>query len=347
MRFKLKQIALAGLLTCLGASAMAANYFYVQPKSMEMSKVSPLSVALNPSALPAGEVGRIYNGIGYNFAPLVAISGDPALNQALATFSVTAGTLPLGMALSASGVLTGTPTALSAGTSLQITANYKTATAAQTYTWVSNPPTDPNISKVVYLSNFDLMSATPQIGLNGWLSGGAALTTGGKFGAGVATSGGTSILQSSSGALFTGDFTVEGWAKFTGGAISGTVFSFGSNGELALQGNSIGLNIFTCKYGSCSNLTGDYTPSISLNTWFHYAVVRSSGIMALYVNGVSKASVTATHPVGTASNNVALGNRPGWLNQPMVGVFDEFRVTQGLARYTGNFAVPSEPFPTR
>ena len=138
MRFQLKQIALAGLLTCLGASAMAANYFFVQPKSIDMSKTSPLSVALNPSALPDAVVGKPYNaGAGFDLKSVLAVSGDPGFNAALSSFAITSGTLPAGLTVSAAGVLSGTPTVASAGSSIQVTATYKTASGAQTYQVIS------------------------------------------------------------------------------------------------------------------------------------------------------------------------------------------------------------------
>jgi alpha-tubulin suppressor-like RCC1 family protein len=138
MRFHLKQIALAGLLTCLSASALAANYFFVQPKSMEMSKASPLSVALNPSALPEAVVGLAYNnGAGFDLKSVLAVSGDSTFNPALTSFAITSGTLPAGLTVSTIGVLSGTPTLTSAGSSIQVTASYKSASGTQTYQVIS------------------------------------------------------------------------------------------------------------------------------------------------------------------------------------------------------------------
>ena len=135
MRLSLKQIALAGLLTCMGASVFAANYFYVQPKSDEMSKVAPFSVALDASPLPVGIVGQAYNaGEGFDLAPFAHVGGDPALNQALVTFAVTSGALPTGLSLSSSGLLSGTPTEAASGKSVEVTATYRNAKGAQVYT---------------------------------------------------------------------------------------------------------------------------------------------------------------------------------------------------------------------
>ena len=129
---------LASLLACAGASACAANYFFVFPKSMEMSKASPLTVALSPSALPAALVGVPYiTGSGYDFAPQLTVTGDTSYNASLATFTLTSGNMPAGMALSPAGKLTGTPSAASASTALQVAATYKTITGSQSYNWVA------------------------------------------------------------------------------------------------------------------------------------------------------------------------------------------------------------------
>lgn len=153
MRFQLKKIALGCLLATLGASAFSANYFFVTPKSMEMSKTSPLSVSLNPRALPEAVVGKPYNaGEGFDFKSVLAVSGDSGFNPALTTFSITSGALPMGLIVSAAGVLSGTPTLASAGSSIQVTAAYKTASGSQTYQVISTKPLQYAVISVSYSS---------------------------------------------------------------------------------------------------------------------------------------------------------------------------------------------------
>ena len=136
MKLKFKRLAVASLLASLGASALATNYFYVQPKSGEMSKLAPFSVVLGAYTLPGATVGLAYNGTGYDLAPLASVSGDPALNKSLVTFALTSGNLPAGLALSAAGIISGTPTEVGGGV-VQVTASYKNASGAQSYTVVS------------------------------------------------------------------------------------------------------------------------------------------------------------------------------------------------------------------
>ena len=87
-----------------------------------------------------------------------------------------------------------------------------------------------------------------------------------------------------------------------------------------------------------------------VNTYYHVAVVRLSGVVTLYVDGVVIASAAdaATYYVGTAlttiggemtgtSSVVAATSFDGWM--------DETRFTAGVARYTGAFTPPVAAFP--
>ena len=85
---------------------------------------------------------------------------------------------------------------------------------------------------------------------------------------------------------------------------------------------------------------------VSQNTWHHIAMVRASNVLTLYVDGISQGNVSVTtRTFGTPSVPVMLGganNNP--YDAPFNGNIDEFRVTNGFARYTGNFTPPSMPF---
>lgn len=161
MRFQLKQISFAGMLACLGASALALapDYHFVQPKSMEMSKVAPFTVALAAKSLPGAVVGFAYNIAGYNLAPLATVTGDQSLNQSLVTFALTSGSLPDGLALSASGLISGTPTAVSSN-SVQVTASYKAVTAAQNYNLTSTLPGP--VGQIAYTTPGAFTFTTPE-----------------------------------------------------------------------------------------------------------------------------------------------------------------------------------------
>lgn len=142
--------------------------------------------------------------------------------------------------------------------------------------------------------------------------------------------------------LGTGDFTIEMWVRAA--ALSGqhgifnitNTTSSGSNGLGILFNTSNRLSFFVNGNATITSTTATY----SINTWYHVALVRSSGTNTLYVDGVSVASSTAT-PTWPATPSIGVGrlyndNTSVTLN----GFVDDLRITKGVARYTANFTPP-------
>jgi hypothetical protein len=158
----------------------------------------------------------------------------------------------------------------------------------------------------------------------------------------------------------TGDFTLEAWiypinAGRAADALKyGTIISQFLAGSTGAGSNSWGLGIgmnggvfssitLETDGGSRLDVTGLTFP---LKTWYHVAVVRNSGTLRAYINGVS---------VGSSSYGSAITNNPSgsvqigrsayatsynnWLN----GYISNVRITKGVAVYTGNFTVPTSP----
>lgn len=89
--------------------------------------------------------------------------------------------------------------------------------------------------------------------------------------------------------------------------------------------------------------------TVSHGVEHHVAVVRNSGVVELYLDGVqlTKATDTITTQAisGLASNPLFIGGTvssalPGFLN----GKVNEIRITKGLPRYTAGFTPPTAPF---
>ncbi len=86
--------------------------------------------------------------------------------------------------------------------------------------------------------------------------------------------------------------------------------------------------------------------NIALNEWTHLAGVRHGDDYTLYVDGVSVATATSsTAPDQTSNtgNQIIVGGCPGVTS--FKGYIDEFRYTNGVARYRANFTPPTAPFP--
>ena len=83
--------------------------------------------------------------------------------------------------------------------------------------------------------------------------------------------------------------------------------------------------------------------SLTRGAWNHIAMTKSGTTGYGFVNGVSTGSTSVVSPSITTSN-LHIGF---YFDTPYVfaGYIDEFRVTNGIARYTANFTPPAAPFP--
>lgn len=79
------------------------------------------------------------------------------------------------------------------------------------------------------------------------------------------------------------------------------------------------------------------------NTWVHFAVVRASGSLKLYKNGVQiGSSLTNTVSMTTTSGTIYIGGKPygALTSEQFGGSITNFRVCN-VAVYTGNFTTPT------
>jgi len=144
--------------------------------------------------------------------------------------------------------------------------------------------------------------------------------------------------------LGTGDFTIEGWFRWTDPSVIRGGFSLSSvaGGLEANNTNKVGMQSQSSKvkiYANDTVHTG--TTTISSNTWYHIAVVRNSGTTKLYIDGTLELTATGTNKDYTGKY-LAVGGvySTAYL---MLGHIDEFRVSN-VARYTANFTAPTAPF---
>jgi len=149
---------------------------------------------------------------------------------------------------------------------------------------------------------------------------------------------------------FGGDFTVECWfnctaANFSSGLIGlfgRNTYAFNNGGFPRIEFNSAAKALLT--YAANTTIVG--TTTVTVNTWHHIAVVRYSGVIAFYLNGVSQGSAAYSTSI-PATYDVLIGNAPWssvYPNQYFQGYIDEFRITNGYARYTGAFTPPTAAF---
>ena len=140
-------------------------------------------------------------------------------------------------------------------------------------------------------------------------------------------------------AMGTGDFTIEWFQYQTDSNNWPRIFAIG-----AFPNQSIGCSIEGGTfYAWCTgaNSFGSVTPY--KNTWVHFAMVRRSGMLYVFKNGVSIGTPVAnTTDITNASNTLWIGEDVAQGSATAFGGYiTNFRWTKGLAVYTGNFTVPT------
>jgi len=119
----------------------------------------------------------------------------------------------------------------------------------------------------------------------------------------------------------TGDFSVMGWGK-SSGAASRTYVSYGTTtAKWQIQHDSSGL-----LRGYIGSDIASYA-GINDGTWKHLAMVRSSGTMYLYVNGVEVDSLASATDATTADATLRFGLRHGDINTLDSGSLALWRVS--------------------
>ena len=138
------------------------------------------------------------------------------------------------------------------------------------------------------------------------------------------------------------DFTIEGFFYLNSFSASyyvlGGIWTTGSaTEEWLIQIQNNGDMRFLTTVG-----TSFYSANISAGRWYHFAAVRSSSTITLYVNGVSVGSYTNSNSIGSSSKIVYFGTQNGgtW---DWNGFISNAHIVKGTALYTSNFTPPTGP----
>jgi Concanavalin A-like lectin/glucanases superfamily len=143
----------------------------------------------------------------------------------------------------------------------------------------------------------------------------------------------------------TGNFTVE-WFQYEYDTNSyPRIFWYNNGVSFFYWGVSIeaGGNFYFWTGGTPNLLVGSASIGTYKNVWVHFAVVRTSGSMKLYKNGVQIGStLSVTNSLTATDGAFTVGAKPtGSLTaEQFGGSITSFRVC-GVAVYTGNFTTPT------
>jgi hypothetical protein len=140
-------------------------------------------------------------------------------------------------------------------------------------------------------------------------------------------------------AFGTGDFTVECWLYLSSSTASYAILHGTTNttNTFGFQLNGSGTSTFVFTVGG-SAVTYNSLPLLS-NTWQHHALVRTSGTLQWFINGVAQGTRGFSNNV-TATGNLKIGavsDNTGAFN----GYMQDLRFYKGVAKYTANFTPPS------
>mgnify|MGYP001557841740 CR=1 FL=1 len=137
-----------------------------------------------------------------------------------------------------------------------------------------------------------------------------------------------------------GNFTIDCWIR---SAIT-TVF--------AIYGQSTDTNNYHILYWTGTQwrfiMNGveifAITDSISINTWYHIALVRNGTVFTMYKDGSSVGTGSSGSSYNDFTGVFNVGRDAEGVSNPFNGHIDEFRVTKGIARWVANFTVPARAY---
>jgi hypothetical protein len=140
---------------------------------------------------------------------------------------------------------------------------------------------------------------------------------------------------------FTGDFTIEFWARATSLPEYSVLYSnFVTGFDGIYFGYWHNANKFSIYINGSERLSA--SDGLSTNTWYHIALVRSGSTLTLYRDGTSRGTGTYSGTVLTPTFT-AIGVNTEYLPHTWAGYMDEVRVSNS-ARYTANFTPSTTPF---
>ena len=167
-----------------------------------------------------------------------------------------------------------------------------------------------------------------------------------NFYGGGARFSGSGYLESSNSSDFivgSGDFTLESWfnvnaSQTTNPRLFGQNINSSSNWDCYIDGTSGTNGIYM--HGSYTNLNMSFP---SANAWHHFCIVRKSGILYSFMNGNLAYTQSYTNYVGVSNYGFRVGEigPNGGSGYRLNGYVQDFRLYNGVAKYTSNFTPPT------
>lgn len=139
------------------------------------------------------------------------------------------------------------------------------------------------------------------------------------------------------------DFTIEGWANVDDLTQARCFFDTRVTPSVS---NAIALAVETngkvYLYTALDNIIHDGTITISVGSWFHWALCRNNGVIQLFVNGAVALTLANTTIFNTG--RMMLGRSVDSSGFRWKGYLQEFRCLPYTAIYTAAFTPPTSPY---
>jgi hypothetical protein len=143
------------------------------------------------------------------------------------------------------------------------------------------------------------------------------------------------------------DFTFEFWYYPTvaNGAVFGRASAYHG---MTVQNSGGGLIIYASGNGSSWDILNGATlvptSTFSNGSWTHIAIVRSGNSIRAFVNGSPQTPVTMNGVLFSGSSDLRIGADHN--TTAITGYLDDFRITNGVARYLTSFSPPTATLPS-
>lgn len=162
------------------------------------------------------------------------------------------------------------------------------------------------------------------------------------------------LLDSLDWFFFDQDLTIDLWVRFAELPSNGSAVKLisqwqdTSNLQYAYLYKDVGIfqSIFAVQFAAQSlvYVEGDIN-SIVIDVWYHLAYVRFGNNFSVYLGGLKVGEVVDSDSLPDMAGNLFIGQNGNSI-QYFKGYIDELRISKGVARWTGNFTPPIEPYST-
>lgn len=148
---------------------------------------------------------------------------------------------------------------------------------------------------------------------------------------------GDSVIYNSPGKL-EGDFCVEFWYYATDTSGTRNFITWGDGSWKNLRNTGGNWNIETASNNGSISVSGN----IVANAWTHFAVTRSGSSVRFFSNGIQIGFTQTTTATWGTNEAFRIGRRTAQTSEDFKGYIQDFRMYDGVPKYTANFTPPSE-----